>query len=162
CLVAAGCGCRCRLLYCADGARHLARRDDDRGDPVYRSCALRRGKVHVMCAICGCVGRAASRARVAAMLQRMAHRGPDAEGTWGDQSWILGHRRLAIVDLSDAGRQPMLTDDRMLVTVVNGEIYNYPQLRCTLEKSGAIFRSHCDSEVVLHAYRAWGTASFSR
>jgi hypothetical protein len=58
-------------------------------------------------------------ARVA-MLQRMAHRGPDAEGIWGDQSWILGHRRVAVVDLSDAGRQPLLTDDRMLVTVVNG------------------------------------------
>ena len=115
-----------------------------------------------MCGICGCVGPGASEARVKFMLDRMAHRGPDGEGLWGDQSTQLGHRRLAIVDLSDAGRQPIVSEDGALIAVVNGEIYNYTELRHVLEQKGALFHSDCDSEVVVHAFRAWGTSAFER
>jgi asparagine synthase (glutamine-hydrolysing) len=96
------------------------------------------------------------------MLERLTHRGPDDEGTWQTQGVAFGHRRLAIVDLSEDGHQPMTTADGALTAVVNGEIYNYPELRRELESAGARFRSHCDSEVVLHAYRSAGAASFGR
>ena len=115
-----------------------------------------------MCGICGCAGVEDNPERVAAMLGRLTHRGPDDEGVWQTQAIALGHRRLAIVDLSQDGHQPMTTADGALTAVVNGEIYNYPDLRRVLESNGASFRSHSDSEVVLHAYRASGTASFSQ
>jgi len=114
-----------------------------------------------MCGICGCAGPADSAARVKAMLGRMTHRGPDDEGLWSSPGLALGHRRLAIVDLSPGGHQPMTTADGSLVAVVNGEIYNYPALRAALEEHGARFRSNSDSEVVLHAYRRDGVGSFS-
>src|SRR2546423_6378243 len=109
-----------------------------------------------MCGICGCAGVKDNPERVAAMLGCLAHRGPDDQGIWHNQGLTLGHRRLAIVDLSKDGHQPMTTADGALTAVVNGEIYNYPDLRHELEVDGAIFRSHSDSEVVLHAYRASG------
>lgn len=115
-----------------------------------------------MCGICGSVGPKASPARVTAMLQQMAHRGPDGEGLWQNGDWVLGHKRLAIVDLSEAGRQPMFSRDGRLAAVVNGEIYNHAALRKELEAAGAVFVSKSDSEVVLHAYRAWGRDSFIR
>jgi asparagine synthase (glutamine-hydrolysing) len=115
-----------------------------------------------MCGICGCAGVEDNPRRVAAMLERLAHRGPDDEGFWHSPELALGHRRLSIMDLSADGHQPMTTADGALTAVVNGEIYNYPQLRQKLEEGGARFRSRCDSEVVLHAYRAYGTASFGR
>jgi asparagine synthase (glutamine-hydrolysing) len=115
-----------------------------------------------MCGICGSVGAPDTRARVRAMLAQLVHRGPDGEGLWHDDQVALGHRRLSIVDLSDAGRQPMLTADSALVTVVNGEIYNYPDLRAELELLGARFASNSDSEVVLHCYRAWGLDGMKR
>ena len=115
-----------------------------------------------MCGICGCAGVHDSPDRVAAMLGRLTHRGPDDQGVWQTQGIALGHRRLAIVDLSKDGHQPMTTADGALTAVVNGEIYNYPDLRRALESGGATFLSHSDSEVVLHAYRAYGTASFGR
>jgi asparagine synthase (glutamine-hydrolysing) len=97
------------------------------------------------------------------MLARLTHRGPDGEGRWVDpaQHVALGHTRLAIVDTSDAGRQPLHLEH--LHAVVNGEIYNYPELRRELEqKCGAVFQSHCDSEVVLHGYRYYGEDFFAR
>jgi asparagine synthase (glutamine-hydrolysing) len=86
----------------------------------------------------------------------MARRGPDADGiaTWPGA--VLGHRRLAIFDLSDAGRQPMLSEDREIGIVFNGAIYNFLPLRKELETLGFEFRSHCDTEVILNGYRAWG------
>jgi asparagine synthase (glutamine-hydrolysing) len=96
------------------------------------------------------------------MLPRLAHRGPDDEGLWSRHNVALGHRRLSIVDLSAAGHQPMVSAEGSLASVVNGEIYNYPDLRAELERTGASFRSHSDSEVVLHAYRAYGTAAFAK
>jgi asparagine synthase (glutamine-hydrolysing) len=115
-----------------------------------------------MCGICGCAGVQDNPDRVAAMLGSLTHRGPDDEGVWHTRGLTLGHRRLAIVDLSKDGHQPMTTADGALTAVVNGEIYNYPDLRRELEANGATFRSHSDSEVVLHAYRASGTASFGQ
>ncbi|MEM7249814.1 MAG: asparagine synthase (glutamine-hydrolyzing) [Pseudomonadota bacterium] len=115
-----------------------------------------------MCGIAGVIGTNATE-RVHRMLQRMQHRGPDGDGVWqGHDELALGHRRLAINDLSNAGRQPMIAADRNTVITVNGEIYNYPSLRRELEDEGAVFHSNCDSEVVLHAWRQWGHECFIR
>jgi asparagine synthase (glutamine-hydrolysing) len=96
------------------------------------------------------------------MLPLLAHRGPDAAGTWNSGDITLGHRRLAINDLSPAGNQPMLAYEAQLALVVNGEIYNYAPLRRELEAAGAVFRSNSDSEVILHAYRQFGAKAFER
>jgi asparagine synthase (glutamine-hydrolysing) len=87
----------------------------------------------------------------------MARRGPDDEGLWSDDSrCTLAFRRLAILDLSPAGHQPMATPDGRHVIVFNGELYNFKELRTRLEARGARFRSTGDSEVVLHALATWG------
>lgn len=90
------------------------------------------------------------------MMDALSRRGPDGAGlsTW--QGVVLGHRRLAIFDLSDAGAQPMLTPDGSVGVVFNGAIYNFHRLRAELERDGATFRSRTDTEVLLHGYRAWG------
>jgi asparagine synthase (glutamine-hydrolysing) len=75
---------------------------------------------------------------------------------------MLGHRRLSILDLTPGGHQPMFNDDGSLAIVYNGEIYNYLELRRSLEQQGATFRSQSDTEVLLKAYEAWGTEAFSR
>jgi len=91
------------------------------------------------------------------MTDAVAHRGPDGEGHWIEGNVGLGHRRLAIIDLSPAGRQPMLSADQRFVLSYNGEIYNFRELRTELEACGYRFRSGTDSEVVLNALAAWGT-----
>ncbi len=90
------------------------------------------------------------------MLAAQARRGPDGQGleTWDEA--VLGHRRLSIFDLSPAGRQPMLSPDRAVGVVFNGAIYNFPALRAQLEQRGCAFRSHTDTEVLVHGYREWG------
>lgn len=92
------------------------------------------------------------------MLSAIAHRGPDGEGTWIDREAgiALGHRRLAIVDLSEGGRQPMHSEDGQLVVTFNGEIYNFLELRRELEAAGHRFRSSSDTEVLIRAVQAWG------
>ena len=101
-----------------------------------------------------------------AVLQRMtdavAHRGPDGEGHHTDGPLGFGHRRLAIIDLSPAGRQPMATEDGRFLLSYNGEVYNFRELRTELQAAGYHFRSRTDSEVVLKAFAAWGTAALSR
>ncbi len=89
---------------------------------------------------------------------RLTHRGPDDAGFWSDASGFvaLGHRRLSIIDLSQAGRQPMTNEDGTLQLVFNGEIYNFKELREILLHEGHIFRSNTDSEVIVHAYEQWG------
>lgn len=89
------------------------------------------------------------------MIDRIAHRGPDGEGVFCDGVVALGHRRLSIVDLSSAGRQPMAWADRYVVTY-NGEIYNHIELREELQREGYRFESHSDTEVILAAYDFWG------
>lgn len=99
------------------------------------------------------------------MLDRMAHRGPDGRKSWsapGDIALWLGHRRLAINDLSDAGAQPMVLSDGPVALVCNGEIYNAPALRSELEVLGHRFGSQSDNEVILHGYRQWGDAVIDR
>ncbi|GAB6284247.1 MAG: asparagine synthase (glutamine-hydrolyzing) [Methanoregula sp.] len=91
------------------------------------------------------------------MAARIAHRGPDGEGTYIKGSIALAHRRLAIIDLSPDGSQPMTNEDGSLRLVFNGEIYNFVGLREELVKKGHRFHSKSDSEVILHAYEAWGT-----
>ena len=88
------------------------------------------------------------------MLHAIAHRGPDARGTWHQEALSLGQNRLSIIDLSEEGNQPMFRGD--LVIVYNGEVYNYREIRSELEKNGAVFKTHSDTEVILAAYEAWG------
>jgi asparagine synthase (glutamine-hydrolysing) len=101
---------------------------------------------------------AVDRAELDAITARMIPRGPDAGGTWisPDHRVGLGSRRLAIIDLSDEGTQPMWDVARELVIVFNGEIYNYAELRASLERSGAQFHSRTDTEVLLALYRRDG------
>lgn len=95
-------------------------------------------------------------------MARLQHRGPDGLSKWSDDFITLGHTRLAIVDLSDAGTQPMLSQDGTLSSVVNGEIYNYPELRRELEAQGHVFQSDCDSEIVLPLYQRYGADAFAK
>jgi asparagine synthase (glutamine-hydrolysing) len=97
-------------------------------------------------------------AAVRGMTASLYHRGPDGDGFWIDQEAgvALGHRRLAIVDLSDTGRQPMLSHDERLVISYNGEIYNFPELRQELAALGHRFRGHSDTEIMLTAFEAFG------
>src|SRR6185436_14475707 len=92
----------------------------------------------------------------------IAHRGPDGEGFYSDRFVALGHRRLAIIDLSPAGHQPMVSSDEQLALSYNGEVYNFQELRAELEQLGHQFRSRTDSEVVLNAWRQWGPACVTR
>ena len=119
-----------------------------------------------MCGIGGIIGRPTTDAAsvVEAMMRAMLHRGPDQGGTWAseDSAVVLGHRRLSIIDLSDAGRQPMVDPLSGAVMVYNGECYNYKDLRAELEALGRQFRSLSDSEVVLAAYAQWGDSAFER
>ncbi len=96
------------------------------------------------------------------MSDTMVHRGPDDKGDWIKGPVGLGHRRLAIIDLSSAGHQPMANENGTVWITYNGEIYNFQELRQILENKGHIFRSNTDTEVVLHAYEEWGTACLSR
>lgn len=115
-----------------------------------------------MCGICGIHAADASEAPVHKMLDVMRRRGPHGAGLWSAEGIVIGHRRLAIVDLSERGHQPMQDPDAALIISVNGEIYNYPELRAELERDGAVFQSDCDSEIVIQGYRQWGTDSFAR
>ena len=91
------------------------------------------------------------------MTDIISHRGPDGEGVWADTYIGLGHRRLAIIDLSEAARQPMNDGNDRYVITYNGEVYNFQELRAELETLGYKFKSHTDSEVVLKSWCEWGT-----
>lgn len=86
------------------------------------------------------------------MMDRIKHRGPDAEGKYINNDIALGHRRLSIIDVGSQGNQPIFNEDESMVIVFNGEIYNYSELRKELENSGHVFRTNTDTEVVLHGY----------
>ncbi|HEY7304978.1 MAG TPA: asparagine synthase (glutamine-hydrolyzing) [Bryobacteraceae bacterium] len=112
-----------------------------------------------MCGIAGFAGSPGTerpRQLVESMLPQLERRGPDAEGlaTWSGVA--LGHRRLAIIDLSELGRQPMLSEDGEVGLVFNGCIYNFVELRQELQRAGHRFRSECDTEVLLRGYEEWG------
>ena len=117
-----------------------------------------------MCGICGVVafGRPAEVDTAQRMAAELDHRGPDGEGSYAGDGVALGFRRLAIIDLSDAGMQPFASEDGALQLVHNGEIYNYKSLRAELESHGHRFRSATDTEVVLRAYEQWGERCVER
>jgi asparagine synthase (glutamine-hydrolysing) len=114
-----------------------------------------------MCGIAGCFsfdgpGGAAELALVSELSNRQHHRGPDAEGIFQHGSVTLAHRRLAIIDLSESGKQPMANEEGTVWVTFNGEIYNYRELRSELSQFGHVFRSQSDTEVLLHGYEQWG------
>ncbi len=110
-----------------------------------------------MCGICGIYGPASNRiSRVQSMMKVLEHRGPDDSGSFDDGVCALGHRRLSIIDLSARGKQPMGNETGTVWLVVNGEIYNYKDLRIDLQSLGHIFCSDSDSEVIIHAYEEYG------
>jgi asparagine synthase (glutamine-hydrolysing) len=118
-----------------------------------------------MCGIAGILhidGRPASPVLLKRMLDAIVHRGPDGEGSFTDGSYAVGHRRLAIIDLSAAGHQPRESSDGRYVISYNGEVYNFNELRLELEAKGYQFHSRTDTEVVLNAYCEWGTQSFNK
>lgn len=112
-----------------------------------------------MCGIAGIAGladRNLANAGVQRMLSTLCRRGPDGEGTHLWDGAAFGHRRLAIFDLTDAGRQPMLSPDGQTGVTFNGAIYNFKELREQLVRAGYRFTSRTDTEVLLHGYDAWG------
>ena len=121
-----------------------------------------------MCGIAGVYHAEGARARAAveAMNRAQAHRGPDDEGTetvpLAGGVLALGHRRLAIIDLSPAGHQPMRDSDTDNWITFNGEIYNFRELRKVLQDHGCAFRTKTDTEVILKAYAVWGTDCVKR
>lgn len=118
-----------------------------------------------MCGIAGIVhldGAPASLVLLQRMTDAVAHRGPDGEGHWIEGNVGLGHRRLAVIDLSPAGHQPMVSADHRYVLSYNGEVYNFQELRSELQAQGYWFRSKTDSEVVLYALTEWGEKALTR
>jgi asparagine synthase (glutamine-hydrolysing) len=103
-------------------------------------------------------GPDALRAAASHMTEALHHRGPDAGALWCDEATglVLGHRRLSIIDLSDAGAQPMVSSCGRFVISFNGEVYNFNALRPELEALGRRFRGHCDTEVIVEAVAQWG------
>lgn len=93
---------------------------------------------------------------LSAMTDCIVHRGPDAAGFYSNQNITLGHRRLKIIDLSEAGNQPMFDGEKKVVIVFNGEIYNFQEIKKRLEAKGHAFKNHTDTEVILHSYLEYG------
>ncbi len=118
-----------------------------------------------MCAIAGIfhiqTAKPVDPARIRAMTDIQAHRGPDGSGVWTAQGIGLGHRRLSIIDLG-GGAQPMASADGRIVVTYNGEIYNFHDVRRELEGKGAIFTTNSDTEVLIHGWRAWGPELLTR
>jgi len=119
-----------------------------------------------MCGIAGQINVDPNRPVEAEALRRMAdavrHRGPDAGGFWREDGAGLAHRRLSIIDLSEAANQPLSNEDGSVWIVFNGEIYNFQELRPPLEAKGHVFRSHSDTEVLVHLYEEQGVGMLSR
>jgi len=118
-----------------------------------------------MCGICGIFninGEPVSSVNLRRMTDAIAHRGPDGEGFYTDSFIGLGHRRLAIIDLTPAGHQPMVTRDGQFAISYNGEVYNFQEIRAQLQSLGHQFHSRSDSEVILYAYSQWGPQCVER
>lgn len=126
-----------------------------------------------MCGIAGIVGDQINASVYKISIQKMtdaiAHRGPDSQGIWDDERCYLGHRRLSIIDLSEAGNQPFFSQDGRYVMIYNGELYNYKEIKLELQRAEHgtsqlpyIFRTNTDTEVILAAYIRWGTECFHR
>lgn len=118
-----------------------------------------------MCGIVGMFDTQGTREIDAALLRAMnrsqRHRGPDEEGFHLEPGLGFGHRRLSIIDLSH-GQQPLANEDGSVMVCYNGEIYNYPSLMAELQRLGHVFRTRCDTEVIVHAWEEWGEACVAR
>ncbi|HVG30153.1 MAG TPA: asparagine synthase (glutamine-hydrolyzing) [Pyrinomonadaceae bacterium] len=118
-----------------------------------------------MCGICGTYNPAGvgpeDHALVGRMMERLEHRGPDGDGSWAGSQAVLGHRRLAIIDLA-GGRQPLFNETGDVGVILNGEIYNYRELRRELSDAGHRFATASDTEVIVHGYEEWGDDFVSR
>jgi len=118
-----------------------------------------------MCGIAGKLNfdpsRPVDRERLVAMTTAVSHRGPDADGYYLGAGVGLGHRRLSIIDLA-TGDQPLANEDRTIWVIFNGEIYNFADIRVELERAGHSFRTHSDTEVIVHAYEQWGEKAVDR
>ncbi len=108
-----------------------------------------------MCGIAGVYNYKISKELFADCLDRMAYRGPDDYGIWQDDLCILGHRRLAIIDISERGHQPMVSKDGRYILTYNGEVYNYVEIRNELMSRGYVLEGDSDSEVVLYSFCEW-------
>ena len=110
--------------------------------------------------MCGIVGftntNSGSKSVIGEMMELIRHRGPDAEGKYVDDDIALGHRRLSIIDISSQGDQPIFNEDRSMVIVFNGEIYNYKEIREKLVEAGHKFSTNTDTEVLIHGYEEYG------
>jgi len=118
-----------------------------------------------MCGICGIIqtrDHPVGEQLLLRMRDRLTHRGPDAAGLFVHQNVGLGHRRLKIIDLSEAAAQPMANEDSSVIVVFNGEIYNFITLRDELAAKGHHFRSQSDTEVIVHGYEQWGAECVER
>lgn len=119
-----------------------------------------------MCRIAGIINKNSINieADIVAMRDAMKHGGPDSNGVFIDiaAGLAFGHRRLSIIDLSEGGNQPMMSNDQNIVLIYNGEIYNYKQLKKELEARGAVFRTNSDTEVIIRGYEIWGDACFAK
>src|SRR5262245_20364740 len=116
-----------------------------------------------MCGICGIMNlgppdNGGCNGLIDRMTETLAHRGPNDRGTWCGDRIALGHRRLSVIDLSEAGRQPMGNEDGSIQIVYNGEVYNFRELKKkhALAERGHIFRSRTDTEVLIHLYETIG------
>lgn len=122
-------------------------------------------KVNIVCGITGvfdfCQQREISRDLLHSMNETQFHRGPDEGGIHLEPGLGFGHRRLSIIDLSN-GRQPLFNEDHSVIVVFNGEIYNFQQLGKELQAAGHQFRTHCDTEVIVHSWEEWGEQCVER
>ena len=115
-----------------------------------------------MCGFCGFTGELADREQVIReMAERITHRGPDSEGIYCGDGMTMGFRRLSIIDL-EAGNQPLYNEDKTLVLMFNGEIYNYQDIKKDLLAAGHVFKTATDSEVLLHGYEEYGTGLLNK
>ena len=118
-----------------------------------------------MCGIAGMIrwgGSPVLESEIVAMVSALAHRGPDAHGVFIEGGVGIGMRRLSIIDLSPQGQQPMASEDRQVLVVYNGEIYNFRPLRSLLEDEGHVFRSTSDTEVLVHGYEHFGAIELAK
>ena len=115
-----------------------------------------------MCGIAGIVSQSADLEAIGPMIAALSHRGPDGSGIWSDGLCSLGHRRLAIIDLSVKGKQPLCNEDETVWIVFNGEIYNAPELRRWLLARGHRFQTASDTETLIHLYEEQGVEGLKR
>jgi len=116
-----------------------------------------------MCGINGIVSKGKNKDKlIHEMNEKIIHRGPDAEGIFVDKRVALGQRRLSIIDLTDNGNQPIYNEDKSILVVFNGEIYNFKELKEELGKSGHVFGTNTDTEVLIHGYEEWGYEVLSK